>query len=725
MGKSYKKNIKDKNIGKKISIKKEIRQFDEKLVFETEEEFSLALNVFLQDIEEPKIRKYIFAYIRHILEKREKLTKQFDRKKKTASISKIEELKTNIEKQTKILSYLNKRLEEQKEEKHQKINKSSTKIESKIKKQEHLQDIDDYERDYISLGQALVNKSLDATYIEDIKDFIDLICHLEEEKQISKKAVENILYLIVDILRQKINKTNKDDKKTREEYKRIRSKTEIVLQIYKKEHRKPKHDYYYDILERLLTSPKNYYIIEKLLENIKEFVNAKTIIHQREITYEKHILHTIIDLYIRSYKLELRGQTKDFIPKEYYKKLYYLFLQNAYLEIDEKSIYKMLKDFLASIDNVNYLKNNKDQIIKEVESMLKGSEKIETIPIREKEKNYLKYIEYQMKDIENAPREKTDKKYLEEMLYYYEKIKGEFINPTKQELKQIQRTLNISNRTKRNITLGCETISFNDNHSYTISYYEDGAYSFKLNELDLHAVIKDTPLDKSENIVSQEEKLKIKEGKSIPSITYEVRIEPNGKIGPLKIYLSTSEVEKAYDKIGDNPDEKLKKFLSLYKLLTDDHKPNLDKEIVDTYFLSLFKNKIIEYVEERNIPLIVKGISDFDQDYYMQLHYELCEIYSKLPKKHFEQIFEILSTNLEKEHFVNHDYQKGNYHIHLENDYVKYLNQQMLKSCIIKKEEETFIPESNEVMERANRGICYIGILKPIDKSKKNGYYKK
>lgn len=757
MGKSYKKNIKDKNIAKKLNIRKEIREFDERFSFETEEELSQKIDNFLLNIKEEKRKKYILSYIRYISEKKEKQIRKLVRQKRNTNSRKIHILKESIEKEKKIFAYLNKQLEKYQEEKKkqkEKYSKKGTHKVTKIKENqdEYLPKIEERALENLKQGKRVIydlesyynyestlrfylkTSVLDDIYIQNIDYFINTLCHLEKEEELEKDIVENTLYFIIDILRQNIAKTSREDKKTREGYRRIKSKTEIYLEVYKEEKRKPKHNYYYDILEVLLTSPRNYYVIEKLLENIKEFVNAKTIVHHKEENYEKHILYTIIDLYIRSYKLELRNQTKDFVPKEYYKKVYYLFIQNSYLEVDKKEIYKLLNDFLASIENVNYLKNNKDKIIKEIESLLNEKEEKEVLLVTENVKNYLKYIEYQMIDVVNSRKERADKKYLEEIRYYYNKITSEFVNPTKQELKQVQKTLNMSNRTKRNITLGCETISFNDNHSYTISYYEDGAYSFRLNELDLHAIIKDTPLeeylskalDKGKNIVSGEEKIKIKEGRSFPSVTYEVRIEPNGKVGPLKIYLSTSEVEKYYDNIEDTKDEKLKRFLSLYKLLTEDHKPNLDKEIVDSYFLSLFENKIIEYVEMRNIPLIVKGISNFDEDYYMKLHYELCEIYSKIDKENFRKIFEILSTNLEKEHFVNHNYQKGNYYIHLENDYVKFLNQQMLKDYINQNEiEETYVVESNEIMEKANKGISYIGEAKPIDKKGKFVYHKK
>lgn len=91
-----------------------------------------------------------------------------------------------------------------------------------------------------------------------------------------------------------------------------------------------------------------------------------------------------------------------------------------------------------------------------------------------------------------------------------------------------------------------------------------------------------------------------------------------------------------------------------------------------------------------------------------------------------KKIFEILNTNLDKEHFVNHDYIRGNYHIHLENDYVKYWNQKVLEQFVIKGElEETILLESNEVLEKANRGISYIGEPKPIDKRKRFSYHKR
>lgn len=675
MGKSYKKNIKDRNGKEKISIKQKIKDFDEQLVFETEEEFMSAFKSFLSKVEPEKRRKYIFAYIRHTLLKREKQIKQLERKKRAASTHKILELSESIDKEKMILSCLNHVLEKQsirgkqKKPKQTKTKRQTITEEVTVNIIEKSEEIyDSYEEiqilNKLEQGEEIVYnlENLDIytaafafymkanhindVYIQNINGFIDLLCILEKDNVITKENVESKLYLVIDILNGKISGTDKHHKQIREEYKRIKNRSEMILEIYKEDRSRPKHDYYYDILEVLLTSPKNYYVIEKLLLEIPEFVNAKKRIQTEEGDFYQPILYTIVDLYIRNYKLELRNQTKDFVPRDYYRKLYYLFIKNPYLEIDKKDIYKILKDFISSIDNANYLKNNKEQILKEIGTMIEGREEKETLLKSETVKDYIRHIEYQILDACNSKRERMHKKYLEETRYAYEKIKSEFVNPSKEQLKQIQRTIGISNRTKRNITMGCDTISFKNDHSYTLSYYDDGSYCFRMHELDFASIIKNTPLEefmfhsleKGINVFKEDKRLQIEEGKVIPSVTYEVRIDPNGIVGPLKVYKSTSEVETTYnDIIGYQKDEKLKRFISLYKQLTDDHKPNLDIEIVDNYFLSFFEKLLIEYAATNEIPLLVKGKSDFDIESYMKLHYELCEIYSKIKRSDFEK----------------------------------------------------------------------------------------
>lgn len=760
----YKKNTKDKNRKGKERIRKEIEKFDEMLVFQTKEELASLIETFLYTVPKDLERKYISSYIRYTLQKREKFIKQWERKK-SCSLKK-EMYQKRIERERKVLAYLNERLEGQKKKRSIKSKKENAEKETTetSSTEEQMPSFVYYdflhqlqEGNFVACSVShfseyknafcfyLQENILDDTYIQNIHRFIDFLYLLEKEKKITKEEVESNLYAIIDILKYKIKKTDKCNQQMREKYKRVKSQSEIVLEIYKEDRYKPKHDYYYDILEVLLQSCHNYYVIEKLLLTMKEFVNAKKWVHTRDTRYTQHILYTIVDLYIRSYKLELRNQTKDFVPREYYRKLYYLFLENPYLDIDKEGIHQLLQDFVSSTEQAQYLKNNKDRIMEEVDAMLTGKEVTSPISISDNAKEYVQNISYAMTDIISHRRDRMDAQYLAKMRSYYDQISSQWENPTKEQIKQIKQTLGICNRVKRDMLLGLTTIAFCDDYSYSIGYYEDGSYSFRLHMLDLHATIQDTPLEeylykalyKNGSSALRVDALKMKEGKVIPSITYETRIAHNGSVGPLKIYISTSEVEKRYDSTLEMGDSKLSPFIALYKMLTDDHKPNLDSEIVNQYFFSFFSTKIMQYAEERGLPLIVKGVSEFDKEHYMQLHYSLCEIYSKIKREHFEKVFEILSTHLEKEHFVNHDYEHGKYFLPFENDYVKYWNQQVLKEHILQKEEdrmvqnssaessiESMIMQSNEIMEKANAQISYVGMVKPIDKRRKKVYHK-
>lgn len=774
MSSSYKKNTKDKNYKEKLNIKNEIKNFDDKLSFENDEELFEKLDLFLSNIEKSIIKKYIIFYIAEKLKQKEKIEKKLNRIRNTKNGEKKYKLKNELSNISKIISYLNKKLEainlnrkikvknNEKESQNikssdnEEMSSSSINIKENIimSLQNGMINIEEYKQNYEIYLESLMfylrNYNLDEFYKMNISDSIELLYELEKEEKIEKSDVELYLNFIIDILKHKTVKVSKENQKLRKEYKRIKEKLELFLEFYKKDNKKEKHNYYYDILGILIKSPRNYYVIEKLLNEMKEFVNASKRIRikkgynnkESETYYLEHILVTIVDKYIENYKLELRGQTKDYVDKNYYKKLYYLFIKNPYLEIDKNVIHKMLNDFILSLDKANYLRNHKEEIIEEINFMINGVEKEEKANVNNNILDHIKHMKAKIQNAKTPNRIRMDKTYLKEMGELYQKILLEFGDISKEKLKQLQKILNISRRDRRNILFGCNTISCSKDHSYTISYYEDGSYSFRLNTLDLYSVIKDSPLEdylldsldkQNKNILLNCKDLQIEEGKILPTITYEIRIHRNGSIGSLKVYKSITEVEKEYNSIDTyKQDKKLKELVSIYKILSLDNKPNLDIEIVDNYFKDFFSKLIIDYCNTRikKIPIILKGKDILDEEYYMKLHYELCEIYSKLDRKSFERIYNILKMNLDQNHYsVLDDCFKGNYQIVLENNYVKYFNQKLISEYIRNIEfsiisiDEASNDEAKEVLEKANKGISYISDNKSIDKNKARVYH--
>lgn len=774
MSSSYKKNTKDKNYKEKLNIKNEIKNFDDKLSFENDEELFEKLDLFLSNIEKSIIKKYIIFYIAEKLKQKEKIEKKLNRIRNTKNGEKKYKLKNELSNISKIISYLNKKLEainlnrkikvknNEKESQNikssdnEEMSSSSINIKENIimSLQNGMINIEEYKQNYEIYLESLMfylrNYNLDEFYKMNISDSIELLYELEKEEKIEKSDVELYLNFIIDILKHKTVKVSKENQKLRKEYKRIKEKLELFLEFYKKDNKKEKHNYYYDILGILIKSPRNYYVIEKLLNEMKEFVNASKRIRikkgynnkESETYYLEHILVTIVDKYIENYKLELRGQTKDYVDKNYYKKLYYLFIKNPYLEIDKNVIHKMLNDFILSLDKANYLRNHKEEIIEEINFMINGVEKEEKANVNNNILDHIKHMKAKVVNAKTPNRIRMDKTYLKEMGELYQKILLEFGDISKEKLKQLQKILNISRRDRRNILFGCNTISCSKDHSYTISYYEDGSYSFRLNTLDLYSVIKDSPLEdylldsldkQNKNILLNCKDLQIEEGKILPTITYEIRIHRNGSIGSLKVYKSITEVEKEYNSIDTyKQDKKLKELVSIYKILSLDNKPNLDIEIVDNYFKDFFSKLIIDYCNTRikKIPIILKGKDILDEEYYMKLHYELCEIYSKLDRKSFERIYNILKMNLDQNHYsVLDDCFKGIYQIVLENNYVKYFNQKLISEYIRNIEfsiisiDEASNDEAKEVLEKANKGISYISDNKSIDKNKARVYH--
>lgn len=773
MSRSYKKNTKDKNYKVKLNIKNEIKDFDDKLTFENEEELFKKLDLFLSNIEKSKIKKYMISYITEKLKQREKVEKKLRRIRNTKNAEKKYKLKNELDNISKIISYLNKKLEVinlsrnsdaiNKEIKLKNNNSNMEKITSdSIDEKENILiclengtiNIKEYKEIYEiyfeELMSYLKNYDLNEIYKTNITNVLELLYELEKDGIINKEDVEAYLCYIIDILKNKIIKISKENQKLREGYKIIKNKIELLLEFYKKDNKKEKHDYYYDILEILIESPKNYYVIEKLLNEMKEFVNANKRVRikkgynnkESETYYLKHILVTIVDKYIVNYKLELRGQTKEFINKNYYKKLYYLFIKNPYLEIDKTIIYKMLNDFVLSLDKSNYLKKHKEEITEEVNFMINEVIEEEKANVDVNVLEEIRYLNAKVLNAKTPNRVRMDKDYLETLEELYQSVLPKFENISKESLKQIQKFLKISRRDRRNILLGCNTISCSKDHSYTISYYEDGSYSFRLNTLDLYSIIKDSKLEdylldsldkQNKNILLDNKKLQIEEGKVLPTITYEVRIYQNGRIGSLKVYKSITEVEKEYNSIDTyKEDANLKNLISIYKILSLDTKPNLDIQIIDNYFKEFFSKLIIYYcnTRARKIPIILRGKDSLDEEYYLKLHYDLCEIYSKLDRKSFEKIYNILKMNLEQNHYslVDNCYE-GNYQIVLENNYVKYFNQKLISEYIsdlqfsLIRIDESENDEAYEVLEKANKGISYISDDKSIDKHKGKVYH--
>lgn len=280
-----------------------------------------------------------------------------------------------------------------------------------------------------------------------------------------------------------------------------------------------------DIIKYFLSNPNNYDKIKRLIELMPDILNISI--------NNQNIIFVILDYYFESCLIELKNQTSTYIPKEYYEKIFNLFVNHPYFN----------KEYEALIQ-------------------IKIEEFVETI------KHYKKYPEI-LKSIYNLGKQE-------------ENNIEDFINPDYSSFGYLyRRQMDLNERVEDSPTFAITSLDNSYiNKCYSANINEKGRVVIKVHTIDISAYVKYDelesyfrnkmftgenpifPMDIITNYLSFEPMIKR------PAITYEIELSNNGRIASFDIYRSIVSLDKIYS--YDNfilPNKEV--TFSYYTLLND------------------------------------------------------------------------------------------------------------------------------------------------------------
>lgn len=371
-----------------------------------------------------------------------------------------------------------------------------------------------------------------------------------------------------------------------------------TLQNYRKFHTistltvEQSYDPLEDFLKLLLESDSSYPYLEKLLyqpHSYRDVVNFKD-------SQGYHILFTIQELLLTSCMLELIDQTKDYIPKEYYKRIWQLFITHPNLSLEEEErqqLHQNEEDFIEAIQLHHY---KKGPIIQQFILNLSKIEEKEKIPCPET----------------FSPCYYGDYHDLIEEYTFSLSSKGQPLDK-----------------------------------AYSVRMTEQGTFLVKVHIVDVSAtILEDSPLDaylkdkmfKTEEFIpnnicnsyiylQQDPKVEqpfLKEvlhEKKRPVMTYEMEVDDKGQILNFAVYQSMIVVNQVIDYEDVNlkefkKDDNLYPTCYLYYAFSD-QKENMGKNLEDI-LLSMVKKMVKDYFAKKNVPMIYHVQGERNETLYAQ-----------------------------------------------------------------------------------------------------------
>jgi len=420
----------------------------------------------------------------------------------------------------------------------------------------------------------------------------------EEEK-------EEISSLFGRLRQQTIYYLSKMDEKSR--FLKELSKT---LQNYRKIHTisildiEPSYNPLEDFLKLLLESDSSYPYLEKLVYQPRSYDN---IINFKD-NQGKHIIFIIQKLLLDSCILELVNQTSDYISKEYYKKIWQLFINHPNFSLEAEEWAKLQQNeenFIKTLQEHHY---KKGPIIQQfIHDLSKKEEK------------------------ENHPCPETFSP-----CYYgnYKDLVGEY-------------TFAIS---KKDQPL---------DKAYSVQLTERGTFLIKVHIVDVSAtILEDCTLDsylkdkmfKTEDFIPEEIcksyiylQQDSKEGqpflketlrsKGRPVITYQIEINEQGEILNSQMYQSMIVVNQVIDEGNVNlkefkKDDNLYPTYYLYYAVSNS-KEDIERSLEDIFF-SMVKRVVAEYISKKNLPMIYHVQEQRDCTLYVQYMKESSHLFGKM-----------------------------------------------------------------------------------------------
>lgn len=481
----------------------------------------------------------------------------------------------------------------------------------------------------------------------------------------------------------------------------------------------------YEIISYFIKRPNNFYYIKNLIARNKNFVNLRHL--------GKHIIIDILELYFASFKTELRAQERNYINKEYYMNLYNLFRKNEFINLfqeDLEEIDNLYDQFLIYLQNKKY-----DPVLKE-SSRLAVDKFLYSKSVQEKNtdmKNVEEYLDDSVSILPSLAKGKNrisfDSRELEKIRIKIEEFQNEFYERynVSANIELICEEFNISERDYFRILNYSSVEKFDNKYSYSTSKDSNGNLYLMLHVLDMTAIAKEMDvLDcyYSDNIgINELDITNMKVGKSYPTITYELKIYPNGYVGDLDVYQSRIFIDDMISNFDDyKKDTDQMKYIDIYRRASKD-KASVDYGSILKFFEKIYNNAMKKFISKSKVPVILTGVNNYNLDKVQHEVSDLGSKFSRLNKTEYELYDELLSSNLDEVHYCNFDFSDGDYKFEFSscNDYVDLFNQRVILSYISNDEKNIISElkkESDKIVDIANENIGYVKNIKFVDSKK-------
>lgn len=387
------------------------------------------------------------------------------------------------------------------------------------------------------------------------------------------------------------------------------------------------HDPLEDYLKMLLNSSESYEYLEKILYHKfahRDVVNFKD-------SEGNHILFYVQDLLFHSCKMELINQSNDYIKKEYYQKIWQLFIHHPQFSLTEEERISLHDKEMAFVESIQKCHYKNGPIIQQFIYNLWSKE---------------------VKEETACPLEFTP-------CYYghYRDLKDEYTFALAENKQCLL------------------------DKAYSVQMTEQGTFLVKIHIVDVSAtILEDTELDNylkdkmfndgsfiPESIGvpyiylqqdTKEERPFLKEtldSKKRPVITYEVEVNGKGKILTSDVYPSMIVVNQviSYDEVNlqeFKKDDQLYPVCYLYYAAYNDKQGNIGQKI-EKAMLSLVKKVVGDYITKSNLPMIYCVQDKRDDELYMQYMKEGCYIFGKMDIEEAQLFHSLLREDINYAHF--------------------------------------------------------------------------
>ena len=450
------------------------------------------------------------------------------------------------------------------------------------------------------------------------------------------------------------------------------------------------------------------------------------------------VIFSVFEHYIESVKEELRNHKKYYIHKEYYYGFFRLLLENQSFPVTPLMLSELTKKKEAFVDYLTgrkYKESRKSEAIEQLDLLFQKKTENPDFLV-EQAKDYLQYF-HSANVYKQEERVNFTDEHLQNLRKRISCFQDEYYCQHQRypEDMEIIDALSLSVVDYQNASFGVTPVALTNPYvSYSVMSDRDGSTFFRISVLDLcYYVEEGSSLEQHifENFCHFPLRKQLPlTGDDIPTITYQVKIHANSKVGHFCAFPSISPVRKKFCDFSHYRDKNLEKNLvSIYRKLSLDTSTSVDGKLLDDFFQNLMGNRIVQFFVQNDFPIILKGRDISEIEYLYSFQNGLGNVFSKMDKKDF-QIYRTLLRQLQEEtHYANTSFEKGDYqffHLAPENGIDLFNQRMLLKSTnfsYFSEEKRNLVLKyysdiSTGLVSKANQEIGYSCTENPVVKKK-------